>query len=194
MLSLSFLRRDLCSLQRVPMTSSSKEYNAGLHRFCLPPPCPKGTQTLFTPPDVSNTSVVFPQFASTDFFEFVFNLSQATVIQMGSGPHSWPQRAHRASPVCPYKMSEDLQTALSLLPNRCPWSIPALSSLLATRLTPNMLLQFQFIFQSVFKDTSVIFLALLSIHGCVSSTLDMSFKTAGANYRCIWGSEGRDTG
>lgn len=116
-----FPRGDVFSLQRVPMTSSSKEHNTGLHRLCLPPPCPQGTQTLFTPPDVSNTKVVFPQFASIDSFGlFFFNVSQMTVMQMGSGPHSWPQRASRASPVCPYEMSEHLQAALSLLPNRCP--------------------------------------------------------------------------
>lgn len=40
LLSFSFLGGDLCSLQRVPMTSSSKEHTIGMHRLCLPPPAP----------------------------------------------------------------------------------------------------------------------------------------------------------
>lgn len=156
LLSLSFPRDNLHSLQRVPMISpSAAEHDMDWHGSL----CPQGVQALFAAPDVPHANTVFPLLANRDIFGFVFHSSHGTVVQMGPGPCTTSSVFLSAqdvgrSPRCSFH-----------LPSRCPWKIPALQGLLTTRITPQIPVH-------VLKDTSVLVFAVLYTQGCVSSVLE----------------------
>lgn len=96
----------------------------------------------------------------TDIFGFVFHLSHGKVMQIRPGPCT-------TSSVCLSAQDVGRSQCCSLhLPSRCPWKIPALRGLLATRITPHIPV-------CLLKDTSVLVLAVLCTQGCVSSALEL---------------------